>query len=229
MFLSWTALPIAHSIVVGVSQCGIRDGGIEAQAEARMMPFLSVVFPYRRSLSRPAFWGYLGAYTGLTLLLGGAWLTIAAAPSLTLDSGLAIGAMALARLILIAMVIGAFAGRLRGAGISPWLAVAVPFIGPGFWLMAVVLGTWAGRNPENPSASYDSATRWLLGTSVVLGLAGVLLFELVVIPIGATVIGTIGLVLARNSSARVTSEWQGWVGVVLGVLYTVVGAARLIQ
>jgi hypothetical protein len=36
-------------------------------------------------------------------------------------------------------------------------------------------------------------------------------------------------VLARNSSARVTSEWQGWVGVVLGVLYTVVGAARLIQ
>lgn len=72
--------------------------------------------------------------------------------------------------------------------------------------------------------NYDQITGRLAAWSFWLGLLGVFLFQIFVIPIAAAVLGA--MTVSRHDPGRLTGKWRGWIGLILGGLYTLVALAR---
>ena len=73
---------------------------------------------------------------------------------------------------------------------------------------------------------YDTVTRYLLGTSLVLGLLSMFAYQIIVFPIGAAVTGLLGV--TRNDPGRLTGKWRGWLGLLLGGAYTLLATVRFL-
>lgn len=68
---------------------------------------------------------------------------------------------------------------------------------------------------------YDQITGRMAAWSFWLGIISVVIYQLLVIPIAAFVLGI--MAVARNDPGRLTGKWRAWVGLILGGLYTLTG------
>ena len=70
---------------------------------------------------------------------------------------------------------------------------------------------------------YDASTRRMATTSMWFGIAAMLLYQFILLPLTAAVVGTIAL--TRNDPGRQGGKWMAWVGVCLGGVYTLMALA----
>lgn len=66
--------------------------------------------------------------------------------------------------------------------------------------------------------SYDRITGRLNFISLALGLLAMFAYQIWILPVGAVMVG--GAALMRNDPGGLTGKWRAWVGLVLGVLYS---------
>lgn len=69
----------------------------------------------------------------------------------------------------------------------------------------------------SPSAATNRLSVWAFG----VGIASIFLFWLFVVPVAAAVLGVLGMKQSRKRGER--GYWMAVTGLVLGVLYTIVG------
>lgn len=72
---------------------------------------------------------------------------------------------------------------------------------------------------------YDQLTGRLAAWSLGLGLASIIAYQLLLLPLAASVLGL--LAVGRNDPGRLTGKWRAWVGLILGTVYTLLAFVRL--
>lgn len=83
------------------------------------------------------------------------------------------------------------------------------------------------HSASKPKPDYDVVTNRLAGWSLGLGIAGAAIYQVIIIPIAAFVLGI--MAVSRNDPGRLTGKWMGWIGIVLGGIYTLLAIVRLLQ
>jgi len=72
---------------------------------------------------------------------------------------------------------------------------------------------------------YDQITRRLAAWSFWLGIVSMFIFQLVLVPLAALILGVSAV--TRNDPGRLTGKWRAWVGLLLGGVYTLLALVRL--
>lgn len=72
---------------------------------------------------------------------------------------------------------------------------------------------------------YDQTTGLLAAWSLGLGIASMFLYQLILLPLGALVLGM--MAVGRNDPGRLTGKWRAVVGLILGILYSLLALFRL--
>lgn len=73
---------------------------------------------------------------------------------------------------------------------------------------------------------YDKLTSRLALTSFITGILGMFLFNLLIFQFVAVATGFSAVI--RNDPGGLTGKWRAWIGLTLGIVYSLLGLVRLV-